>query len=86
MSQLPLGAFLFILAAFGLGTFLGSWIATRLGPGRRVVHGYVVAGLVLAAAVANMIMLPHPVWFWAAAGAVIVVAGHWGGRLAASGG
>jgi hypothetical protein len=83
ISQLPFGAFLFVLAAWGVGTSLGVWIATRLGPGRRAVHGYVVAGLVLAASVTNMIMLPHPLWFWAAAVVVIGVAGHSGARLAA---
>jgi len=67
MARVPLGALLFVLAAWAGGSFPGSWLATRLGPGRHAAHGAIVGAILLAAGVANMLLLPHPAWFWAAA-------------------
>ncbi len=72
MAQLPLGAFLFVLAAWAAAGFLGSWLATRLGPERRRAHGVVVGAILLAACIGNMLLLPHPAWFWAAALVIVL--------------
>lgn len=82
VAQLPPGAFLFVLLAWFLGPFAGAWVAARLAPGSPLVHGMVVAGLVVASAVANMLMLPHPSWMWVAGPVVILGAGWLGARLA----
>jgi hypothetical protein len=50
--------------AWGLATFLSAWLATRLGAGRHPAHGILVGSILLVAAIANMLMLPYPVWFW----------------------
>lgn len=82
VAQLPPGAFLFALLAWFLGVFAGAWVAARLAPGSPFVHGMVVTGLVLASAVVNMAMLPHPSWMWVAGPVVILGAGWLGARLA----
>ncbi len=64
IAQLPADAFVIAAAGWGLAVFAGSWAATRLGPGRHPAHGNVVGSILLFAAVANMLMLPCPVWFW----------------------
>ena len=64
VAQLPAGAFLIAVTGWGLGTLLSSWLATRVGPGRHPAHGIVVGSILLVAAVANMLMLPYPIWFW----------------------
>jgi hypothetical protein len=51
------------VAAWGLTTFVSAWLATRLGAGRHPAHGFVVGSILLLAAVANMLMLPYPIWF-----------------------
>ena len=66
VDRLPLGAFLFVLAAWGAGCLVGCWLATRLGADRRTSPGVIVGVILLAAGVANMMMLPHPGWFWVA--------------------
>jgi hypothetical protein len=48
----------------GVGTFLTSWLATRLGTGRHPAHGIAVGSFLFLAAVMNMFMLPYPIWFW----------------------
>lgn len=49
---------------WGLAVFLSAWLATRLGAARHPAHGVLVGSVLLAAAVANMLMLPYPAWFW----------------------
>jgi hypothetical protein len=83
MAQLLLGAFLFVLAAWGAGTFLGSWTATRIVAPRGPAGGAIVGAVLLAAGVANMLMLPHPGWFWVAAIVVLVSCTFLGTRMAA---
>ncbi|MGH9371321.1 MAG: hypothetical protein ACRD15_07315, partial [Vicinamibacterales bacterium] len=60
VAQLPLGAFLFVLGAWSLGSFLGAWLAARLAPRKQLAHGLIVGAPFLAASVANLVMLPHP--------------------------
>ena len=81
VAQLPLGAYLFVLFAWFLGVFAGAWVAARLAPGSPVVHGMIVAGLVLVATVVNLVALPHPAWMWVGAPAAILVGGWLGARL-----
>ena len=50
--------------AWALTVLLSAWLATRLGTGRHPAHGILIGALLFAAAIANMLMLPYPVWFW----------------------
>jgi MFS family permease len=72
IKTLPAGAFALVLAAWLLATLVGGWVAARIGRNRNLA--LVVGALVLAGAVANMAMLPHPLWFVVVAVAGIVAA------------
>ena len=61
VASLPVPAFLLVLAGWLIGTLLGTWLAARIGRSR--VTGYVVGGLLLAAGVANTVLIPQPLWF-----------------------
>lgn len=61
----PPGVLLLAGLGWGLTTLLCAWLATRLGTGRHPAHGILVGSVLLAAALANMLMLPYPPWFWA---------------------
>ena len=82
MASLPIGAFLFVLLSYFLGAFTGSFVATWLGGVRVRTSAIVVGGLVFAATVANLVMIPHPIWFSVVALAGIPVAAFFGARLA----
>ncbi|HEX2121966.1 MAG TPA: hypothetical protein VHL59_10025 [Thermoanaerobaculia bacterium] len=69
IARLPVTAFLFVLAAYALGTVAGVATATRVG--RSVVPGYIVGALLLIATLVNLTMFPHPAWFWVASIAVV---------------
>lgn len=58
--------FLFPFLAHALGTLVGAFVAGLLAPGRSVVPAYAVGGLFLLGGIANVLMLPVPLWFSAA--------------------
>ena len=81
MESMPLGALVAVLLAWGVGTFAGSWLAARIAGRAGMVHGMVVGVLMLVAGVANMLMIPHPLWFWGAGVAVFPLTAWLGGRM-----
>jgi len=83
IKALPAGAFLFVLAAWALGALLGAWVAARLAGRSPILHGLGIGLIFLIAGIVNMLMLPHPVWFWVAGIAVLPISSYFGGRWAA---
>ena len=63
IATLPVFALLFPMFAWFIGTFVGSVVACLLGTARPIVFAGVVGVLVLAATIANLIVIPHPLWF-----------------------
>jgi len=82
IATLPAGAFLFVLGAYFAGTLVGTWITARLNRGRQRVPGIAVGCLLFAAAVLNLISIPHPGWFMLACLPVFPMAMASGMRLA----
>lgn len=63
ISTLPIGAFLFVGGAWFVATLCGTFAACKIGDARPLVFAGVVGGLMLVATTANLIMIPHPLWF-----------------------
>lgn len=63
IATLPLLALLFPMFAWIVGTFVGSSLACFIGTARPLVLAGIVGGMVLAATIANLIVIPHPLWF-----------------------
>lgn len=76
IATLPVSAFLLVLAAWGLGVVAGGWMAGRLAPRAPVLHASAITVLVAIGALANLLLIPHPAWFWVSALVVIAAAGH----------
>jgi hypothetical protein len=81
MASMPIGAFLFVLAGFLIATTAASFVASRIA--RRSAAGIVVGALFLVAGIANLLMVPHPIWFWIACIVVFIAATIAGTRLGA---
>ena len=77
--------FLFPFLAHALGTFVGAAVATWLAPGRIAGPAYVVGGLFLLGGIANVAMLPAPVWFSALDLLLAYVPATWLGHRVARG-
>jgi len=55
--------FLFPFLAHALGTLAGAFVASLLVPGRPPVPAYAVGGFFLLGGIANVVLLPAPIWF-----------------------
>lgn len=82
MKEMPIGALISVLVAWVVGAFGGGIVAGWLG--RAAWPGFVSGGLLLAAAIVNLLMLPHPTWFWPGALIGIPAASLLGSRLGAN--
>lgn len=81
VEGLPMGAFLLVLLAHALGSFIAGFACARVAgapwPGGSVMMG----GLLLAAGVVNLMAIPHPAWFAVADVLVYLPMAILGGRV-----
>ncbi len=64
ISRLQIGALISVLMGWGLATFAGAWVAARVATVYRLAFGLSIGVLGLIAAIATMMMIPHPTWMW----------------------
>ena len=67
VASAPIGSLLFVLASYFIGTFDGVFVACLIARTKYHVFGVIIGGMMLAATIANLILIPHPHWFSAAA-------------------
>ena len=79
MAAIPLPAKLIVTLGWLAGAFGGAWLALRICDWRWA--GWIVAALVLAGGIANLVALPHPLWMQAAAIAAPLAGGWLAQRL-----
>ena len=82
VDLIPAGAFVFIIAGWGVGAFAGSWLAGRIATRQKAPHGLVVTVLLTLGGLFTLLTIPHPVWVWAVGLAALVGGGYAGSRLA----
>ena len=80
IETVPLGALLFVSAAWFIGTLCGTCAACAIGTAKPMIFAMVVGGLMLIATIMNLVMIPHPMWF-SILGVVGVVIGAWLGTM-----
>jgi len=74
MTSAPLAAKWGLAVIYFVATALGAFTATRITV--RVWSGWIVMAVMMAATVANFVLLPHPVWLVIAA-LVLIGLGGW---------
>ena len=84
IATLPFLALLFPMIAWVVGTFSGSFIASKIGTANPLVFAVIVGGLMLAATIANLIFIPHPLWF-SIVSLIAIAAAAWFAAKVASG-
>lgn len=62
VRALPLGAILFVLAAWLCGSFAASFVGGKIAGQRYWLYALIGGGLIMLATLANMLMIPHPLW------------------------
>jgi hypothetical protein len=81
VRALPLGAFLFVLAAYLAATIVGGVVAAVMARRHAMWLAVIVGGLILLASVINFVAIPHPIWFMAATLVGVPLAAWLTGRL-----
>ena len=76
MEHIPPGALLLVALGWLLGAFVAGAITTIVATNGESYRGYIAGALLMASAVANMLMLPHPIWFWFT-GIAAIALGTW---------
>jgi MFS family permease len=82
MATAPVGAFLVVLLGWALGSFVGGFLAARIGRNSPVAHALVLGVLLTLAGIANNLMIPPPAWFWLPTLVAFLPAAIVGARLA----
>ena len=79
LAEIPLSAKILVVVGWLLGAFGGAWLALRISDWRW--SGWVVAALVIAAGLVNLVLLPHPLWMQACAVAMPLIGGWLAARF-----
>ena len=73
VETLPVGAFLFVIASYFVGTTAGTCAACAIGTMLPRVFAIFIACLMLIGTAMNVAMIPHPTWFIVVAVIAIVI-------------
>lgn len=84
VESLPIGAFIFVGGAWVLGTLGGGLLACFIAGEKPRVYSSIVGGFILVATIANLIMIPHPLWFSISSLVAIAVTTYVTGNIASS--
>ncbi len=84
VKSLPIGAFLFVAGGWTLATLGGALLACFIAKEKPFVYSGIVGGFILVATVANLMMIPHPLWFSVSALIAIAVMTYVTGVIASS--
>ncbi|MEO7794017.1 MAG: hypothetical protein ABIV06_04530 [Thermoanaerobaculia bacterium] len=63
VAAAPVGMLLSVILAWAGGAFIGGGVAALLSERRRALHSLAVGGIQTLLAVAQLQMIPHPLWF-----------------------
>lgn len=80
----PIGALLFVMAAWIAATLIGGLLACRIARETPLVYAAIIGGLVLLGTVINLLSLPHPLWFSITSVLAIIATIFLTGRLGSS--
>lgn len=82
LHELSLGAFISVLVAWSVAVLIGSGLAALIAGRGPFIHAGLVGFWFCACSIITMAMIPHPIWFMAAACAALPLATVCGGFLA----
>jgi MFS family permease len=63
VRNMPVGAFLMILAGYVLGAFCGGWVAARIADENKMRSALIVGLVLVVGGIINFMQIPHPLWF-----------------------
>lgn len=84
VGSLPATAFIIVLLAHLLGSLIAGFVASLVVKEAWTIGAIILGVFFTCAGVANLVMIPHPVWFAVIDSIVYLPAAYLGSRLAAT--
>lgn len=82
IEQLPIGALIFVLLAWAIGSFVGGYVTSKVAKTDSIRFSLITGGVLMAFGVINIVMIPHPTWFAIIGLSVYLPCAYYGGKLA----
>jgi len=82
MANIPVAMYAMMLAFWCLSSFLGGLVAGKINPGAWKRSSLITGVMLMAAAITNLIMLPHPMWMVVATVLLYLPCAYAGGSMA----
>ena len=80
MENAPTGSLIVVLIGWALGSFIGGLVTSHVAIKNKLTHSIITGALLMISGIANMIMLPHPVWMWIFGLLISIPFAYWGSR------
>ena len=80
-GAIPIGALVFVVAAWTIAALAGGWVAARTARTRRNFLTHWSSAPFLTATIAMLLHLPHPLWMWVVAMIEVLPLAYLGGWL-----
>ena len=64
VKSAPIGSLLFVVLAWAVGAFAGTAVSSLIDRSYGRTAAYMIGGILMIAGIMNMVMIPHPLWFW----------------------
>lgn len=81
IPMFPNSLLYWILSAYVIGSFAGGLISGAINRLKAKFLGSAVGALLMVMGIINMLIIPHPAWFWLASNLVYIPMGYLGGRI-----
>lgn len=63
VSSLPVDAFITVIIAHLIGSFVAGFVCSKITPSRKLLLGTICGMFFLVGGIMNLVMIPHPLWF-----------------------
>jgi hypothetical protein len=63
LASLPAWALLQLMAGWMIAVFVGIVVASAIGRAKPLIYAIAIGGIIFAATLSNLIIIPHPMWF-----------------------
>ena len=63
VSNLPVGALLFVVIAYALGSFGGGFASVLISKQQNTTLPIIIGIILMIFGIINLFLIPHPVWF-----------------------
>lgn len=81
VATLPIGALLMVILAYAVGALVGGIVAGLIKPKIQSYQPIVVGAILTVFGLMNLMMIPHPIWFWVATLLCFVPFAFIGGKI-----